>query len=463
MIWSLAPVVHLNIHCLRTRYPRERHIGSGNILREPAVQATLYSCEYNELRIFSDVPHHDTPVKLSTPNIMCQHMIKQSVLALLLATAASLCDASETHWTGGWYASPVEFAPQFSNATFRTVLHVTTGGDRLRLRISNLYGHTPLRVGSVYMSTGNIGKSVTFNGAPQVSINPGDVSASDPVEIKIAPGAEITVSVFYPEEIPQELTLHFGAADSNMIVPGNAAVSGASLAIAGTPVFATYFLVGVDVDDAESRGTIVALGDSITEGGTDRWPALLAQRLSDAGKRYGVVNAGIGGNRLLSDVKGVSGIYGQSALSRFDREVLEQPTARYVIVYEGINDLGLGETSQLDGSRPPQLADLVAAIRRLATRAHRQGIKIYAATLGPFEGARNPTYYSSRKNTLRGEINHWIRTSKDVDGYFDFDHALADPDHPNRLNPEYDSGDHLHPNPEGERALSQAVDISKFD
>jgi len=293
-----------------------------------------------------------------------------------------------------------------------------------------------------------------------MKVPPGALAVSDPVTLATSAGTELTISVYYPESIPQQITRHDNAAESNVLIRANVARNRPP-APAETSLPHTYFLTGVDVESTVPSGTVVAIGDSITDGGARRWPALLARRLADTGKNYGVLNAGISGNRLLRDGEVPwPEVFGQSALNRFDRDVLNQPGVKYVILYEGINDLGL---STLDCSNPPTVADITAAIRLLAQRARQRGLKFYAATLAPFEGTLEPGYYSRQKNHIREGINEWIRGSRDIDGYFDFDRALADPAQPDRMSPALDSSDHLHPNDAGEQVLSKAVDLSMFD
>jgi lysophospholipase L1-like esterase len=389
------------------------------------------------------------------------------VLLASFCVVASESSAIGETWVGSRYTAPVEFAPQFADSTLRTVVHLTSGGDRLRLKFSNLYGRTMLKIGTVYVAEGPLGKKVTFNGRLETVLSAGASIVSDPVDLRASAGEELVVSVFYPDTIPKEITMHFAGdpvSESNALIPGNFARGGA-LPKTTTPIDATYFLMGVDVESSGSRGAIVALGDSITDGGIRRWPSLLAKRLSESGKDYGVLNAGVSGNRLLhGSGDGWGEMAGQSALNRFDYDVLAQPGVKYVILYEGINDLGLGTEERGDGSNPPTAVDMIEAVRRLYERAHLHGLRMYVATLAPFEGAVSQVrgYYSTHKDKVRREFNEWIRTTHDIDGYFDFDLALADPAHPNRINPALDSGDHLHPNDAGERALSEAVNVSFF-
>jgi lysophospholipase L1-like esterase len=223
-----------------------------------------------------------------------------------------------------------------------------------------------------------------------------------------------------------------------------------------------YFLVGVDVSGAANRGTIVAIGDSITDGGSRRWPALLAARLSIQKKNYGVLNQGIAGNRILGHGEDDFGaIFGVNALARLERDVFGQPNVKYLILYEGINDIG--QPGVFGNPNPPVTpAQVIAGMRQVIARAREHGLVVYGATLAPFEGTVLPGYYTPEKEATRQAVNQWIRTAKEFDGFFDFDKALQDPAHPTRLKPEYDSGDHLHPSDAGEKAMSEAIDLSRF-
>jgi lysophospholipase L1-like esterase len=268
------------------------------------------------------------------------------------------------------------------------------------------------------------------------------------------------VSLFFPEAAPEKRTVHFSAVEDAYIVPGDA-TGQARLEGARSAKWA-YFLVGVDVSGAANRGTIVAIGDSITDGGGLRWPALLAARLFMQKKNYGVLNQGIAGNRILGQSDDdFSAIFGVNALARLERDVFGQPNVKYLILYEGINDIGLPGAFG-DPSPPVTPAQVIAGMRQVIARAREHGLVIYGATLAPFEGTVLPGYYTPDKEVTRQAVNKWIRATREFDGYFDFDKALQDPAHPARLKPEYDSGDHLHPNDAGEKAMSEAIDLSRF-
>jgi lysophospholipase L1-like esterase len=400
------------------------------------------------------------------------------IACLFIAARVTIAEipAAPDHWVGSWYASPVgNFASSpdapapFADGTLRTVVQLTVGGDRLRVRLSNLYGRTALKIGAARVAATAVGKELTFGGLAAASLAPGAIVVSDPVDLATFAGEKVAVSVFYPKRLPRKMTLHKGAAESDTLSPGNT-VRDTSPPPAAKPLSVTRFLTGVDVERNNPAGAIVAIGDSITDGGSRNWPALLAQRLAKAGKSYGVINAGISGNRLLCSVDGAWGRM-DSAGDRFERDVLNQPGVRYVILYEGINDIGLSalgvasapDVTQLLGvSDPPTASMLEAAIRTLARRARRRGLRIYVATLGPFEGATRPRYYSAEKDQVRQALNEWIRTSTEIDGYLEFEHALADPVNPNRMNRDFDTGDRLHPNDAGQVALSESIDLALF-
>jgi lysophospholipase L1-like esterase len=380
---------------------------------------------------------------------------------------------------GSWIASPtpaareppnlppemedpaLELAPRFRDATLTSVVHLTAGGRRLRVHFSNLYGQTALRIGSVRVANSSASRGVTFEGHAQSLLAPGKTAVSDPLEFVTSADSDLIISVFYPALIPREPTLHRDDGGRNLLASGDASHGNQSESNS-QPLPYRYFLSGVDVETTGPCKAIIAIGDSITDGGAEKWPALLATRLHEEGKSYAVLNAGINGNRILHDGRGPWTEYGQSALSRFDRDVLDQAGVRYVIVYEGINDLGHGRTV-FDSSDTPNVASIEDGIGRLAARAHQRGFKVFVATLTPFEGIPFPGIYTPEKNDARRELNEWIRLSKDIDGYLDFDRALADPAQPNRIKSDFDSDDHMHPNDMGEAALSKAIDSSLFE
>ena len=393
-------------------------------------------------------------------------------------------------WVGSWACSPVPpltqapslppgmqppegdslftVPPPVNNATVRMMVRGTAGGDKVRIRVSNFHGKTPLHIGAAHLALRDSGsgikagtdRALTFSGQPSIAVSPAAMVLSDPVALALPPDSDLAVSLFFPEAAPEKRTIHFGSVEDAYIAPGDATVK-ASFESAKAVKWA-YFLVGVDVSGAGNRGTIVAIGDSITDGGSLRWPALLATRLFAQNKNYGVLNHGIGGNRVLEHGEDdFRALFGINALARLERDVFGQPNVSYVILYEGINDIGL--PGAFDNNAPPVTPEqLIAGMRQFIARVREHGLVIYGATLAPFEGTVFPGYYSSEKEGTRQAVNQWIRTTKEFDGHVDFDKALQDPAHPTRLKPEYDSGDHLHPNDAGEKAMSAAIDLALF-
>jgi len=349
------------------------------------------------------------------------------------------------------------------------IVRGTAGGDKVRIRVSNFYGKTPLRIGAAHIALREAGsgikagtdRALTFSGETAIAVSPGAIALSDPAALNISPNTDLAVSLYFPEASPEKRTIHFGSVENAYIVSGD--VTGQGRIENARSAKWAYFLVGVDVSGAANRGTIVAIGDSITDGGSLRWPALLAARLVTQKKNYGVLNQGISGNRILGHGEDEFGaIFGINALARLERDVFSHPNVKYLILYEGINDIGL---SGVFGNTDPPVtpAQVIAGMRQVIARAREHSVVIYGATLAPFEGTVFPGYYSPEKEVTRQTINQWIRSSKEFDGYFDFDKALQDPAHPARLKPEYDSGDHLHPNDAGEKAMSDAIDLSRFN
>jgi lysophospholipase L1-like esterase len=267
-----------------------------------------------------------------------------------------------------------------------------------------------------------------------------------------------------------ETTVHQGALQTSYEVKGGDFTSALDLAAAGAVAKLTSypFLSGVDVVNSRARGSIVALGDSITDGykshedTNHRWPNLLANRLHEAGKEVGVLNAGISANRLLHDgPEGGRYAPGPNVLARFDADVLAQTGVAHVIVLEGINDLGHPGQSE-PSTEAVSAEEMIGAFRQLIARAHTHGIKIYGCTILPFEGTLYPGFFTVAKDSERQKVNDWMRSSKEFDAVFDFDKALRDPARPSRLLPAYDSGDHLHPSDAGHTAMADTVDISLF-
>jgi lysophospholipase L1-like esterase len=300
--------------------------------------------------------------------------------------------------------------------------------------------HLALRTAGTSIAPGS-DRAVTFGGTQSVRIPPGALAVSDPVALAVPDLAELAVSLELPGPI-EAATVHDVAEATTHILPGQATTH------------SWYFLSGVEVWTPESAQAVVAFGDSLTDGlfstpdANRRFTDFLAARLRGRGRA--VVNEGISGNRLLADLGG------DAALARLDRDALSQPGARYLLLFEGINDIGVD---------PPEDAtaeQVIAGLRQILQRAHGQGLRVIGGTLLPYAGSEKLLLYSARGEERREAINRFIRAGGEYDGVIDFDRALRDPAQPSRLLPAFDSGDHLHPNDAGYEAMAAAADLSLF-
>jgi lysophospholipase L1-like esterase len=350
-------------------------------------------------------------------------------------------------------------------------VRVSVGGNRARVVLTNAFGTAALTVGAASVALrdkdSNIvtGSShpVTFAGNASVVIPAGASMLSDPVSMAVPAMGDLVIDLFLPAEMlaaTSPMTVHGGANQTNYISkPGNFA--GSSDFPVGTTTPSWWFLSRVEVAAPAAVSAIIAFGDSITDGTRStpntnhRWPDLLIQRLAAIRGMHtqAMLNEAIAGNRLLSESTIAFGI---NALARFDRDVLDQPGATHMIVLEGINDIGMGRGA---GGPAPSAAELIAAHQQLIERAHARGLKIIGATLTPFEGA---AYFTADGETKRQAFNAWMRSGKAYDGVIDFDAATRDPQNPTKFNPQYDSGDHLHPNNAGYEAMATAIDLKLF-
>jgi lysophospholipase L1-like esterase len=397
-------------------------------------------------------------------------LLSLCALSPSIATAASPAD----HWVGTWAASPmaaknpnVKFGaagPQ--GTTLREIVHISIGGPSVRVILTNEFGLDPLTIGAAQIAVSSGASAITpatataltFGGRPSIVIPPGALAISDPAPLKVAPTSNLAVSLFLPDQPVNQLTFHPFADQTNYLVPGNV-VSAASLDTPQT-FFTWDFLKGVDVTADSKAASIVTFGDSITDGAHStrdanaRWPDLLARRLQADKKtaHLGVLNQGIGGNRVLHDTTG------PSALARFDRDVIAQTGVKYLVIMESINDIGHATNSD----KPHDVVtadDLIAGLTQLATRAHTHGIKVFGATLTPYVGAK---YQSPAGEEMRQAVNKWIRTTNQFDGVIDFDKVTTDPTHPGMFLILDDSGDHLHPGDAGYKAMGESIDLNLF-
>ena len=334
----------------------------------------------------------------------------------------------------------------------------------MRVRFSNEFGTKPLYIASAHLAlaledseiTPGSDHVLTFGGKSTIDIPAGAPIFSDPVDLTIAPLTKLAISLYLPAETGP-CTCHGVGLENAYVVTGDA--TGDTAFRNPKTLGVRAFLTGLDVAGKQATGSIVALGDSITDGVMSppnqdrRWPDRLAERLS--GRTLGVVNEGISGNRLLA------GGSGDSALTRFDRDVLATSGVRYLIVFEGVNDLGLRHPADASTTTPlsPTAADLISAYQQLIERAHAHGLKVVGATIVPYGGAG---YYTPQGEADRQTINRWIRTSGAFDSVLDFDAIWRDPDHPFRIQTQFDSGDHIHGSDLGYKALADAIDLNIF-
>ncbi len=396
--------------------------------------------------------------------------------AFLVAVATSLPWAArpdDSQWISTWGASPQTTATPLAvnGQTIRQIAHVSLGGDLVRVRLSNAFGATGLPISEAHLAVSAGGSSIvpgsdrqlTFGGSPTTVIPPGALVVSDPVRLDVAPLSNLAVSLYFPGSVSAATEHSLAVQTTYVSTPGDFA-SATSIPSGGATTTSWHFVNGVEVT-AEGRpaAAIVALGDSITDGyastvgANHRWPNDLAARLqaSPATANLSVVDEGISGNRVLHD------FIGPNALARLDRDVLAQSGARWIIVLEGINDIGLPGAF---GSPAENVsaAEIIEGHRQVIARAHAKGLRIYGGTLTPFEGTVFPGYYTPEGEAKREAVNEWIRTSGEYDAVIDFDAAVRDPTHPTRMLPAYDSGDHLHPNDAGYQAMANAVDLHLF-
>ncbi|WP_274915530.1 SGNH/GDSL hydrolase family protein [Streptomyces sp. WZ-12] len=381
----------------------------------------------------------------------------------------SAAPAVSGRWVGTWSAAVASAEPGtqdgYAEMSIRNVVHTSVGGSSARIRLSNLYGTRPLPLShaSLALSAGSGApiatagsmRRLTFDGKPAVTIPVGGEITSDPVRLTVPGNADLLVTTYSPAP-SGPATYHPYARQTSYLARGDRTEDATGTAYTEQSPYWRY-LTGVDVWSTRARGAVVAIGDSITDGITStpganhRWTDFLAARLRDepGAPRYGVLNAGISGNRLLTDGNPLSPTNGPSLLSRLDRDALSRTGVKAVVVEIGVNDL-FKAPRQLDPQK------VVAGLRDVVRRAHGHGLRVTGSTLTPFGGHRG---YSRRLNEVREQVNQEIRSGTVFDEVVDFDRALRDPAHPLRLRPAYDSGDHLHPSDAGYRAMADALDV----
>jgi lysophospholipase L1-like esterase len=409
------------------------------------------------------------------------------IAAVMLISCGTIAHGwqANSHWVPAWSAA-AHAAPQlpflppppvFENQTIRMVIRPTLAGDRVQIRFSNEFGATALSIGAAHIALVRGGavmvpesdRVLKFSGRTSVSIPPGAPMLSDPVDFKFPAFAELAISLYLPGKVTLPTTHFWAQHDTYISGPGDLSAQ----TDLTNPAIRTswFFLSDLEVWAPRQADAIVTLGDSITDGAGAKqgqyadWPDILANRLA-GGQNAGplaVANKGIGGNRVLHDGAGAS------ALARFDRDVLALPGTASVILLEGINDIGWPNIKPRplpDGSMPEKSPyasevvtadDIIGGLQQIAERVRQQGLKVYAATLTPYEGA---DYYTPQGEATREAVNQWIRTSGEFDAVFDFDAVVRDPNHPARFLGRYDSGDHLHPGAAGYKAMADSIDLA---
>lgn len=396
------------------------------------------------------------------------------ILSLALLLAATAAQAS---WVPSWGSAqqiPEDRntlpSADLTDATLRQVVRLSIGGTRLRVVLSNAFGTAPLTIDAAHIAragapgsaaiVAGTDRALTFNGASSVIIPAGASYMSDPVDIAAAPLTRYAVSLHFPQA-PAQQTSHPGSRTTSWTTHGNA--TAAQDLPDAKPVEHWFQLTAIEVDAPAKARTVVAFGDSITDGRgattnqDNRWPDILAERLqaSPATRAVAVVNKGIGGNRVLLDGAG------PNALARFERDVLAQPGVSHFILLEGINDIG---TFTRDGPQPPEahaalVARITGAYAQMVARARAAGIKAIGATILPYAGS-DYARAEGASDADRQAVNRWIRTPGNFDAVVDLDAVIRDPAQPDRMRADYDSGDHLHPSAAGYKAMAEAIPLS---
>jgi lysophospholipase L1-like esterase len=412
--------------------------------------------------------------------MLAKHRGRYALWCGLLLAVGSAAHAAQ--WVQTWGAAPLPptpalgpfpATPSFSNQTVRQVVRVSAGGERIRIRFSNEYGTKPLLIGAAQVAladpNGNLQArtehKVLFSGQSSVTIPAGAPFVSDPIDLPVKDLGTLSISLYLPEDTGQCTCHQVGAQDAFVSDTGD--FTDRPFEPRQTFLW-RVFLSGVEVQSTRATRAVVVLGDSISDGvgstvnANHRWPDLLANRLEQQSAGvWGVVNMGISGNRILGDGAG------QSALARFDRDVLAVPGAKIVIIFEGVNDLGISygprqgplaeRFKELAPPRPVTSDNMIAGYRQLIARAHAKGLKVLGATITPYGGA---FYYSAEGETVRQAINRWIRTGHELDGVIDFDAAVRDPNEPTQIKEGFHEGDHLHGSDAGYAAMAAAIPLS---
>ena len=395
-----------------------------------------------------------------------------TMIGILVGVPASYADDNERgnsiqSWAVGHITHLPASTAQYNNQTIREIVHTSIGGNQVRVRIANTFGSAPLVIGAAHVAVSSSSSSIvpgtdrvlTFGGRTSVTIPTGAPALSDPVDLHVQPVSDIAVSLYLPTPTKGETTTFFQGT-SFVSSPGNFA---GSVSLPGATSLSEWpFVSGVSVVTSRQPGdAIVAITDSATL--VSQWPRALAERLNARHiDNLGVVSTALAGNRLLFNSAGPTGPetqWGESVFTRFDRDVLGQAGVQVVIVWIGLNDLA-GAGAFYPASENPSVDDVIAGLRQLVGRAHEYGLSILGCTISPMGGNTSlPGFDTPQHEAAREALNQWIRTSGVFDGVVDADKVLRDPAQPKRLLLAYDSGDHLHPNTDGGRAVANSIDL----
>ena len=409
-------------------------------------------------------------------------------LALALTLAAGISSAGSAAFAQGWidtwaaapqpvwgpdFLAPLSYPRNLWDQTVRQIARVSLGGKQVRITLSNEFGDQPIVIGNAHVALQDAGaatkpgtdRKLTFSGMDSITIPAGAVVVSDAVELDVPALASLAVSLYFPDVTPTT-TVHSDGRQTAYIVAGNKTAD--AQIESDTTTTARLFLSGVAVDAPENARAIVTFGDSITDGdgstldANTRWPDLLAARLQEAGGvPTAVLNEGISGQRVLADRMGTN------ALARFEEAVLSHPKVETVIFMMGINDIGWPDSVLDPRAVAPDAEDVIAGYRQIIARAHDHDIRIVGATLTPFnnafEGGPLEGFYSANKESVRVEVNDWIRNSGEFDAVIDFDKLLQDPADPTKVLEAFDKGDNLHPNDSGYKAMAESIDLELLD
>jgi lysophospholipase L1-like esterase len=395
-------------------------------------------------------------------------------------------------WIGTWATASQPCLPgnvqSFRNQSLRLIVHTSTGGKRVRIKISNTYGAQPLQIGVAHIARRTTGadieptsdRALTFLGQRSTSVPAGSLMMSDPVDLEVPALSDLAITLFFPETT-KVTTEHILAQQTNYVSPEGGDFTSSVKFPVGKTIRSWPFLTGVEVEASSHGATVVALGSSLTDGdgstldANRRWPDVLAERLQKAGNsksHLGVLNLGIIGNRLLRDSpknpdNPFGSALGESGLARFERDVLEQAGVRYVFVALGINDIVFPAFPFVSPNETVSAKDIIDGYRQLIVRAHKRRIQVIGTTIPPFKNAffTNPNveFYTPEREAVRQAVNTWMLRSGVFDAVVDFDAVLRDPNYPAQLRPDFDSDDHLHVNDAGYISKANAIPLSLFN